>query len=467
MMNLLRRFEENSLDEPFAEEEAEADEEDLQRRLAGMDLDTISHDQLWSILTPSERDRFVKTMQDPSSELAQQLLASQELAEEAIEPCPGFPLAYNLVAIFIAYAYTTRTFSVSPLSSPSPSSPDALEARNSFGRLVPFLTDKKASTRFESLGSVVTDVWSRFEPGTMTPVLFSLLLHDTAMLLRPQPVTVIASLDDHDSTAASEGESTMAAPPALYALSDLHALFLQNRDQNHIAAKVMFYAAQVQLAPSALLATLVREVEIKAGEVEREGLMGAGIREKDVDRPQQLGSRSGDQNRPAFRQPASSERLQIQRALSVPSLQPVRATDKGIGPPKKMKGNREACTPPSPVKRGDFFAAMTPSMTSAYSNVSTPPVELKSSFMVDAVPASVRLKISWRKRVDVEQKASRRASGYQVISWPTTKGRRSEIERKHSDLYKYGNDGRTWDLACCRWEDIANTILEKPFLNPA
>lgn len=46
----------------------------------------MSHEQLWSALNPEEQDRFMKALGDPSSELTQQLLASDELDKQRIEP---------------------------------------------------------------------------------------------------------------------------------------------------------------------------------------------------------------------------------------------------------------------------------------------------------------------------------------------------------------------------------------------
>lgn len=48
--------------------------------------DGASYEQLWAVLTPSERTKFLTAVRDPSSELAQQLLARQALAEEPLEP---------------------------------------------------------------------------------------------------------------------------------------------------------------------------------------------------------------------------------------------------------------------------------------------------------------------------------------------------------------------------------------------
>jgi hypothetical protein len=170
MMDLLKRFEEDSLnDDPFTNPENSSDDEgvggddddgdDLERRLAGIDLGefccslhgchehrtilivgSASADKIWSVLTPEERARFTRAVQDPSSELAKTLLTSPDLAEDIHAPWwvtlpstaqanapvsrparppdviaipeallkasaspshapPAFPLAYNLVAI--------------------------------------------------------------------------------------------------------------------------------------------------------------------------------------------------------------------------------------------------------------------------------------------------------------------------------------------------------------------------------
>lgn len=51
-----------------------------------MNPDSLSPDDLWSILTPEEREKFMKALDNPSSELAQQILASEELDSEILEP---------------------------------------------------------------------------------------------------------------------------------------------------------------------------------------------------------------------------------------------------------------------------------------------------------------------------------------------------------------------------------------------
>ncbi|KAJ3720612.1 hypothetical protein C8R42DRAFT_722296 [Lentinula raphanica] len=235
MMEILRRFEEEDNDnlEQFGEEDGDGDEEeddedDIAKRLAGIDIGSFrssyphtllthlsvlrspfstlhsdihslslslsstliathpsptasaSPNLLWSLLSDSERAQFVKSIQDPSSALSQELLLSDELRREVtyrpwweprsqddlthqhpllslirddhshhqaglghddtddtryyeppclpelitipstmIHPKPipnGPPLIYNLCAICFAYAYTTRRIGRSPLS---------------------------------------------------------------------------------------------------------------------------------------------------------------------------------------------------------------------------------------------------------------------------------------------------------------------------------------------------------------
>ncbi|THG95701.1 hypothetical protein EW026_g6011 [Hermanssonia centrifuga] len=216
MMDVLKRFEEEAAEDEAAifgpnDEEPSDDENDLENRLEKVDLDHASYDELWSALTPAERDKFMKALNDPSSELAQQLLASEELEEQTVEPwwdrpsdyekeepdamvsvtkisrrygarpammdvpapvmnasagvaATGPSLLYNICAVLMAYAYVTRYLSTSPVGSILPEDAEHEEARRMFTRLVPFLTERKSKTVLPSLSGVITDLWSRFEP---------------------------------------------------------------------------------------------------------------------------------------------------------------------------------------------------------------------------------------------------------------------------------------------------------------
>ncbi|KAI0316007.1 hypothetical protein OF83DRAFT_1061091, partial [Amylostereum chailletii] len=316
MMDLLKRFEEDNLDDPFENIDDDDDNEGevLEKRLAGLDLDDASYDQLWATLTPAERSRFLNAVRDPSSELAQELLASPSIMEDvrtpwwevsdapaplsshisaansnvpktkgdkpdimvipsslnSFQPLPSFPLAYNLVAIFLAYAYITRHFAYSPLSHPSFSSP--ADARDTIRKLVPFLPDKRSKTILETLDAAVTDVWSRFEPGTVTPALFTLLLQDVATLLHPRRVIPI----DRSSSSPESALEASLHINAILALSDLHQLFLSQgdpsvtarasgeRSPNSTVAKLMFYEAQVNRLSVDFMYGLSDEVEARA-----------------------------------------------------------------------------------------------------------------------------------------------------------------------------------------------------------
>ena len=59
------------------------------------DIDAADPDTILSILSPSQRDSFLKAVRDPSSELAQQLLSSVELQQKHRKPWWKSPLLGN------------------------------------------------------------------------------------------------------------------------------------------------------------------------------------------------------------------------------------------------------------------------------------------------------------------------------------------------------------------------------------
>ncbi|KAF7342012.1 hypothetical protein MVEN_01788400 [Mycena venus] len=280
MLELLKRFEEESA---AVEDELEhEDENDLARRLENVDLESTSPDHLWNLLTPSEREKFLKVMEDPSSEVALQLLASEELEVEKQEPwwtaedlsepptkhygAPPDPievppslttpnrtapsLIYNICAVFITYAYATRHLSASPLSTAP--EPDAEAARALFAELTPFLTSRTSKTLHPTLDSALTDLQSRLSPDSATPQLFALLLRDAAALLRHSLVV-----------------DAGASPHETYTCCSARA--------RHVAHKLTFYAAFVVGGNGTKGAVLelereatIREVDVKAEKVEWE-----------------------------------------------------------------------------------------------------------------------------------------------------------------------------------------------------
>jgi hypothetical protein len=68
----------------------------------------------------------------------------------------------------IAYAYVVRYFAASPLSAFKTDDQDLQEASRIISQLVPCLTDRKSKALHSSLDDVVTDVWSRFVPVSLS-----------------------------------------------------------------------------------------------------------------------------------------------------------------------------------------------------------------------------------------------------------------------------------------------------------
>ncbi|KAJ6610506.1 hypothetical protein B0H10DRAFT_1222309 [Mycena sp. CBHHK59/15] len=304
MLELLKRFEEHSAAQGGSQslEDDEDDESDLARRLQSVDLESTSPEHLWTLLAPSEREKFLKVMDDPSSDLALQLLASEDLETHkqqpwwdassadldptafpskkrlGVPPSPiqvplsllssnrsGQSLMYNICALCIAYAYTTRHLSSSPLSVASNDDADA--ARTIFSQLTPFLTTRTSKILYLSLDSAITDIHSRLPTGSATPRLFPLLLRDAAALLRPALV-----VPEDDAAAGPHA-------PALRTFGDLHALF---HARAHVAHKVVFYAATVVVRGRGMrevASELESEAQIREDEVETEKFEWERLRE--------------------------------------------------------------------------------------------------------------------------------------------------------------------------------------------
>ena len=245
MLEMLKRLEEDSQDDERELLDGGDDaEDDLVQRLSNVNLgefwsdmstvencllnynvfkDTASYEALWDLLNGSEREKFLRIVQDTSSEQAKELLESEELLKHRIDPwweapslvneesaprskitianfgppppvmevpeslvnpvtiATGPPLLYNIAAVWfvcshsqsacsqndcsfsLAYAYVSRHLLVSPLHDLARDSSDRQEAKKLISTIVPFLVQKKTRALFGSLDEVVTDVWSRFE----------------------------------------------------------------------------------------------------------------------------------------------------------------------------------------------------------------------------------------------------------------------------------------------------------------
>lgn len=290
MLELLKRLEEQTQEEDSSsllrdQDESDSDANDLASRFADVDISSASSDELLRLMTKEEIDRFFNALRYPTSQLAQQLLSSEELQSVRQEPWweasvegsssgsirygskpalmevpvnlvkrqPSSPsLIYNVCAVLVAYAFATRHLSVSPLSS---AENDAPEARRIISQAVPFLVARHSQVLYSTLSSAVTDVWSRFDPGAMGAESLSVLLHDSSIIARPR-LMVAASSDDNSLT--DHRSVTLLA-----ALSDLSGLFTPRSIgvPSHIQMKLIFYAAQVLSTPQPVLRALANELQ--------------------------------------------------------------------------------------------------------------------------------------------------------------------------------------------------------------
>ncbi|TFK39930.1 hypothetical protein BDQ12DRAFT_590462, partial [Crucibulum laeve] len=322
MIELLKKFEEESgKDNGLGDLDEDEEGNDLAKRFDAVNLDELSPDALWEMLTPEERKKFMKALDDPNSELAQQLLSSEQLEKEIqepwweasgvidndeevgdsiksshhtprrcgkkpemicvpasmVKPIPhGPPLVFNACAICIAYAYTTRNLGASPLSSLKPESADYHEARKTISRLVPFVSDRKSTTLYPDFSSVMTDIWSRFDLGTMTSDLFALLLRDAVELIKPRRVTQVESSSPNTSDI---DPSSHPHNMLLFVFSDLSRLFEtlpsnssanEKLKPNHVTYKLLFYAAHILSTPTPILQMLDEELSARARGFEQE-----------------------------------------------------------------------------------------------------------------------------------------------------------------------------------------------------
>lgn len=97
----------------------------------------------------------------------------------------------------------------------------------------------------------------------MTNEFFSLLLHDAAALLTPLRVTEVPSTSKSGDVV---GLSSHAHKIPLLVLSDLHAFYSKGvaGSPNHIARKLLFYAAHIATTPTLFLEALSKEILIRA-----------------------------------------------------------------------------------------------------------------------------------------------------------------------------------------------------------
>ncbi|KAG5353567.1 hypothetical protein C0989_005540 [Termitomyces sp. Mn162] len=228
MMEMLKKFEEESEQDAGLDSDGEDDGEDLARRFADIDLDATSVADVWSKLTPAEQAEFVKIMEDPNSDHARQLLASEELENERCEP----------------WWHAPAVESDGPLSRRYGSKPELIPVPAVMVQPIP---NGPLLHYNICAGQVSSD-------------LFAILLKDTTHMVCPLPVTAVALRSE------SEEYFDVASHPHLnlvLALSDLTKLFqcpTTGAKKSHVTYKLLFYAAHILSTPSDTLRVLAEEL---------------------------------------------------------------------------------------------------------------------------------------------------------------------------------------------------------------
>ncbi|KAF8605897.1 hypothetical protein BDV93DRAFT_521242 [Ceratobasidium sp. AG-I] len=298
MLELLKRFEEESIEN--SDDEDEEDMNDLVSRIQGVDLDNLNHNALWGLLSEEERQKFTKMISDPASDDLKRLFQSQELAESHREPwwvieetsaaalvptiktIPRMLLAssqfnpmllFNILHLSLSYVYAVRTFAVSTLSpigdqAQAPSE-EAEAIRDAILPLSPFLGDRKSTLIFTSVDGVVTDWVSRLSDPP-SPAFIQLLIDDTKALFRTRRVVEAETTDSQNWN----HESCMRF------LSDIFNLVDGMRKYAHVSHKVMFYLAFMAKLPVQALDDLnnaIRTWETRNQTTRDEDAQSAGV----------------------------------------------------------------------------------------------------------------------------------------------------------------------------------------------
>ncbi|KAG8810447.1 hypothetical protein FRC17_002936 [Serendipita sp. 399] len=192
-------------------------DEEIESKLESLDLalqDSADTTALWDALSPAQRDAFTKAMQDPNNEY------------------------------------------------------DREECRRVLAKAVPFMIDKKSTTRLDSVDDAIQYVQSRVDESLIH------ILPDVITLIRPSMVTEIPS----SSLSLPSSNKPVADPKLCVVLADVSGLYTNlgppngpdkgmqtnkasgsTRDKGTVQ-KVLFYAAHVQAAPRDRLSSITHEL---------------------------------------------------------------------------------------------------------------------------------------------------------------------------------------------------------------
>ncbi|ORY28764.1 hypothetical protein BCR39DRAFT_533731, partial [Naematelia encephala] len=313
MLEMLRRFEEGAAGDEEAlrelEEDEEEEDEQLRTLLAEIDLDDIDSNQLFHLLPPKHRDKFIAAIKNPESEETKELLedavrdgrgetglpivlpwwerpvgiegeeeeedddvededelkgytdAPELLNDEvlaSIKPPDGTgaKLVYNAISICIAYLHALLSLRLPSLSCTylDDQAVTPREAKEEILRLVPFLADAKSTVRYESTREAYSSVWETIghdiDP-PLPPTTLLRLLDTLAPLLHPPLLTSVP-------------------PNIIVVLSDLYHLYSLPKAGAAVPRKLAFYIAALRSLKREDWLRLEREVQKESTKLRNE-----------------------------------------------------------------------------------------------------------------------------------------------------------------------------------------------------
>ncbi|ORX39316.1 hypothetical protein BD324DRAFT_619238 [Kockovaella imperatae] len=316
MMEMLKRFEDAQIEgeeafEQLKRQEEEYADDQLLSALKGVDLDTISSNDLLKILPESDREAFIALLQNPDSETTRRILDAAVAEDEdapaqlpwwenglrfgdedpldegeyAIPPemvpaellssvrppeGTGRKLFYNVLAVCISYVHILLSYRITSLSpnSLAEGGVSGPEIKAEVSAFVPFLTDSKSTTRFETVRDAWSAVWDIIEQagveGTSTENLVRLLEHMSGLI--------------HPSLSLDEPNKVTLV------CCDLYRLFVIPKPGAAAPRKLLFYIASLGQLLRADWLELEKEIRVEVQKLRAE--VDSDIeQDKQTDRP--------------------------------------------------------------------------------------------------------------------------------------------------------------------------------------
>ncbi|KAM0786710.1 hypothetical protein ACM66B_002152 [Microbotryomycetes sp. NB124-2] len=261
MMEILNKFESDSLQQDELNDGG-AEDNDLADKLNGVDLDSLSPEELLQLLSPDDRAAFHASLASKGrtaelvarevepdtpwweAERAGQTGSDGGLPEDDAESerhsfscrptmisstdmpvVPGgaenhiVDLRYNLLALILAYAFAVRTSGVEAFENATDSARDMLDTLRLLADCVPFLFEH-STLKLGSAQEAVEYVASRAPANSLVGSSLSTVIEDGLVLLTPDNVSVIGP--------GSDSQPASCLSKAFAALSDLHLLVQRN-----------------------------------------------------------------------------------------------------------------------------------------------------------------------------------------------------------------------------------------------